>query len=59
MLERLQKETWLAPGVRAPTRPLFGLTLSQMAGIQFELDKGDVARFKNRIPDLLVKYVNF
>jgi hypothetical protein len=58
MLERLQKETWLAPGIRAPTRPLFGPTLSQMASTQFNLDKGDVARFKNRIPELLVKYVN-
>jgi hypothetical protein len=59
MLERQQKATWLAPGIRAPVKPLFGLSLSQMAAIQFELDKGDVARFKTRIPDLLVKYVNF
>ena len=58
MLERQQKATWLSPGVRAPTKPLFGPSLSQMASKQFDRTTGDVARFKNRIPDLLVKYIN-
>jgi hypothetical protein len=59
MLERQQKATWLSPGVRAPTKPLFGPSLTHMAIKQFNRPTGNVARFKNKLPELLIKYVNF
>lgn len=58
MFERLEKRTWIGKE-RTKLRVLYGPSLAQMAKIQFNLETGEVARFKNRIPNLLVKYINF
>jgi hypothetical protein len=58
MLERQQKATWLSSGVRAPTKPLFAPSLSQMAATQFNLPFGNVHKFKDKLPNLLIKYLD-